>query len=340
MAKKNKKIGIDRLISESGPYKQWALQQRKEFMELRLDQDQDIREMYDNISRRITQEVASGQLNPFDESRLKVIQQQINKRVDELNGQLTLNFNKYIQRNIEIGSSYAKHVAIDMVDRAGILRLNKSLVEETFYRINVNATEAMWSRSRYGLKLNDQIWNKNQNYRKNINTLLTSGVATGEDCVTVARALEKYVKNGKTSFAKDYPNMMARMPGRVPEDLSYEALRLARTEMTSAYGMGTMKSATLNPVNRGVRFILSASHPKYDICDVHCGLDDYGLGPGGYPIDHAPDYPFHPNCLCIMTQINEDPDTLLDRLRAWETDPSSEPDLEEWYQENYAQYQF
>lgn len=335
----SKKVGIDRLISESGPYKKWALQQRKEFMELRLDQDQDIRVMYDNMSRRIAQEIAAGELNTFDEARLKGIQQQMKKRVDELNGQLTINLDKYIHSNIEIGSSYAKQVTLDIANRAGLARLNKTLVEETFYRMNTNAAEAMWSRSRYGLKLNDHIWNKNINYRKNINTILTSGVATGEDCVTVARALEKYVKNGKTTFAKDYPNMMARMGGRVPEDISYEALRLARTEMTSAYGMGTMKSATLNPVNRGVRFILSASHPEYDICDIHCGLDDYGLGQGGYPIDSAPDYPFHPNCLCIMTQINEDPATLLDRLRAWEDDPFSQPDLEEWYQENYADYE-
>lgn len=336
----SKKVGIDRLINESGPYKKWALQQRKEFMELRLDQDQEIREMYENISRRIAQEVAGGKLNTFDEARLKRVQQEISKRMDELNNQLTINFDKYIQRNIEVGSGYAKQVTIDMVERAGIMRLNKPLIEEAFYRMNTNAVEGMWTRSRYGLKLDDHIWNKNQNYRKNISNVLTSGVATGEDCVTVARALEKYIKNGKKTFAKDYPNMMARMGGRVPEDISYEALRLARTEMTSAYGLGTMKSATLNPVNRGVRFILSASHPEYDICDIHCGLDDYDLGPGGYPLDHAPDYPFHPNCLCIMTQINEDPATLLDRLRAWEEDPSAQPDLEDWYQENYAQYEF
>lgn len=335
----SKKVGIERLMAESGPYKRWALQQRKEFMELRLDQDQEIREMYDNISRRITQEIAVGELNTFDVEYYKRIQVEIKSRIDELNGQLTMNLDKHIKRNIDVGSSYAKQVTMDIVERAGITRLNKPLVEETFRRMNTNAVEAMWSRSRYGLTLDDHIWNKNINYRKNINTILTSGVATGEDCVTVARALEKYVKKGKSTFAKDYPNMMARM-GRVPEDLSYEALRLARTEMTSAYGMGTMKSATLNPTNRGVRFILSASHPEYDICDVHCGLDDYGLGAGGYPVEHAPDYPFHPNCLCIMTQINEDPDTLLDRLRAWEADPSSQPDLEGWYQDNYAQYQF
>jgi len=332
----SKKTGIDGLIEVSGPYKTWALQQRKEFMELRLDQEQEIRAIYEDISRRISVQIAEGNLNKFDKARLKRIRLEIKKRVDELDGQLTINFDRYVKRNIETGSIYAKQVTLDIVERAGIKKITKSMIEDTFYRMNDNAVEAMWSRSRYGLKLSEQIWNKNQNYRKNINKILVSGVATGEDCVTVARAIEKYVKNGAESFTKDYPNMMARMQGRVSEDISYEALRLARTEMTSAYGMGTMKAAKLNPANRGIKYILSASHPRHDICDKITSTDRHGIGPGAYPVDDAPEYPFHPNCLCIMTTLNEEPEELMIRLKAWEKNPSSQPDLEEWYQQNYA----
>ncbi|WP_242661287.1 hypothetical protein [Alkaliphilus metalliredigens] len=329
-------IGVDKLIEESGPYVSWALQQRKEFMELRLDQEQEIREIYENMSKRISLQVAEGNLNTFDQARLRRIQQEMKTRIDDLNGQLTINFDNYIKRNIQAGSGYSKKITLNLIDRASITRVSKSIVKDTFYRMNIDSAEAMWSRSRYGLKLSDQIWNKNQNYRKSINNILTSGVASGEDCLTVARGIENYVKKGKKSFAKDYPNMMARMPGRIPEDISYEALRLARTEMTSAYGMGTTKAAHLNPATKGIKYILSASHPKYDICDPITMADDYGLGPGGYPLDKAPLYPFHPNCLCIMTTINEDPEELVARLRAWEQNPSSQPDLERWYQENYA----
>jgi hypothetical protein len=330
------KKGIDRLIQESGTYKKWALQQRKEFMELRLDQEQDIREMYEDISRRISLQIAEGNLKPFDETRLRRIQSEIKKMIDDLNNQLTFNFDKYIKKNVETGSFYSKQVTIDLVEKAGITKISKTIIEDAFYKMNADAVEAMWSRSRYGLKLSEHIWNKNRNYRKNINNILVSGVASGEDCVTVASAIEKYVKKGSKTFAESYPNMQARMPGRVPDDICYESLRLARTEMTSAYGMGTIKSASLNPASKGIKYILSASHPKYDICDVICAADKYGLGPGGYPVESAPDYPFHPNCLCIMTTINEEPEELLNRLKAWENNPSSQPDLEQWYQENYA----
>lgn len=334
------RTGIERLIVESRNYERWSLEQRQQFMALRLDQDQDILEMYEDASRRISQEIARGGLNRFDIERLKRAQVEIKARVDDLNNQLTMNFDRYIYSNVDVGSSYAKHIAINLVETAGITRLNRPLIEEAFYRVNTNAVEAMWSRSRFGLTLDEHIWNKNENYRKHMNSLLTTGVAAGEDCVTVAKAIETYVKKDRKSLAESYPVMMERMQGRVPKDITYESLRLARTEMTSAYGMGTMKSATLNPSNKGVRFILSASHPEYDICDVHCNLDAYGLGPGGYPLEEAPDYPFHPNCLCIMTQINEDPEDFLARLRSWDNNPSSQPDLEQWYQDNYAQFEF
>ena len=333
-------IGVDKLIEESGSYVSWALQQRKEFMELRLDQEQEIRAMYEDVSRRISVQIAEGNLNKFDKTRLKRIQQEIKARVDELDGQLTINFDNYVRRNIETGSIYAKQVTRDVVERAGITKISKSMIEDTFYRMNVNAAEAMWSRSRYGLKLSEQIWNKNQNYQKSINNILVSGVASNEDCVTVARGIESYVRKGKGTFAKNYPNMMARMPGRIPEDISYEALRLARTEMASAYGMGMMKSASINLTTKGVKYILSSSHPEYDICDPITMADDYGLGPGGYPLDKAPLYPFHPNCLCIMTLIAGDLDETIDRLKKWEVNPESDPELEKWYQDNFEEFQF
>lgn len=337
MMRMKNKIGIKRLASESGPYKKWSLLQRREFIELRLDQEQDIKAMYEELSREIAREIARGNRSSFDIKRLKKLQSNINDRVSELNGQMTINFDNYIRKNIQVGSDYSKKITIDLITRAGIKKVTPGMVESSFQRMNAKAVEAMWNRTRYGLKLDDQIWNKSKSYRQGINNVLITGVAEGEDCVTVARALEKYIKKGKGSLSENYPNMLARMK-RVPKNIEYEALRLARTEMTSAYGMANMKSAAMNPANRGVQFVLSDSHPEYDICDEICNADNYGMGPGAYPLDEAPDYPFHPNCICIQTQLNEYPDTFLERLLAWEQNPESDMEIEQWYQKNYAQF--
>jgi hypothetical protein len=83
----------------------------------------------------------------------------------------------------------------------------------------------------------------------------------------------------------------------------YNAERLARTERARAYAEGTYQEAWDNPDVIGIQYELNDGHPRRDICDVHCGIDLFGLGAGCYPLDHLPVYPFHPNCICQMSYI-------------------------------------
>ncbi len=48
---------IDELKSIAGDYKTWALQARKKFIDLRLTQDLEIREVYIKITKSITKEL-------------------------------------------------------------------------------------------------------------------------------------------------------------------------------------------------------------------------------------------------------------------------------------------
>jgi hypothetical protein len=86
----------------------------------------------------------------------------------------------------------------------------------------------------------------------------------------------------------------------------YRALRIARTEINTAYQEAHLQSL-VNPQTggvfdfaEGVRWNLSLSHPKPDICDVWAAHDD-GKGAGVY---HPNDVPSrHPNCLCYLTTV-------------------------------------
>ena len=105
--------------------------------------------------------------------------------------------------------------------------------------------------------------------------------------------------------------------------------------MTAAYCECFLVSAKVNPGTKGVKYILSKSLPKQDICDDITGTDAYGLGIGVYPIDSAPSYPFHPHCLCVVLTVNEQPKDLVERIKRWNKNPMSEPSLEAWYQNIY-----
>lgn len=326
---------IDILKDIVGDYKTWALQARKRFIDLRLQQDLEIRELYIKLTKSISNELKKEGISKFNKRKLQHMYSILKQQENLLNGQLTINFQKYVKANVETATGYSKAIVINTVEKASIKKIEKSVIQNMFFKTNQRAVEAIWSRTQNGLYLSDNIWNKCTNYRKHMTTIIQSAVAEGQDCVKTAIVLEKYVLKGKRTLAEEYPGMMARMGSRVPEDVSYEALRLARTEMTSAYGEATVSAGMISPSCNGIKFILSGSHPKVDICDDICGIDKHGLGIGVYPINEAPNYPFHPNCLCITLTVNEQPEQFVERLKRWNRNPMSEPGLEDWYQNVY-----
>jgi hypothetical protein len=84
----------------------------------------------------------------------------------------------------------------------------------------------------------------------------------------------------------------------VNEKARYNAMRIGRTEIARAHGLLHDKRAQENPRVVGVKYSLSSRHKEYDICDLHCGVDAFGMGPGVYPKMFHPPFPFHPHCLC------------------------------------------
>jgi hypothetical protein len=78
------------------------------------------------------------------------------------------------------------------------------------------------------------------------------------------------------------------------------AVRLIRTETAKAYGTGAIYDAQQDQDAVGIRVSLSAIHEGYCICDFFTEADMYGMGPGVYPKDEVPEFPFHPHCMCLL----------------------------------------
>ena len=150
--------------------------------------------------------------------------------------------------------------------------------------------------------LSDRIWDISDNNYDKIQEIISSGINT--DCVEVAKALQQYVKEGAKTFAENYPNMYERMGRWVPKNLNYEALRLARNELSEVYWQATIEGFKENPAVRAVKWLLSNNRlPGYhDICDTMAYANAYGLGAGIYPVDEAPEKP-HICCLCTLAPV-------------------------------------
>ncbi len=326
---------ISEIKGAAGEYKKWALEARKQYIELRLKQDKEIRHLYNRAADRLAYKIRHIKTDTFSgkikKKQMEALEKELKAEAERISNELEGYMRDYIEQAVEAGAGYSRNVVIDAFTKAGI---STSRIRNTFAAVNKQATEACWARTKKGLYLSDRIWQQGERYRSTVTNIIQESVAIGQDAATTARILERYIKEGSNTLAVNYPNMMKRMAGRIPKDISYEALRLARTEMTAAFGEGTIAAASVSPSYKGMKLVLSNSHPIADICD-NLAAYDVGLGRGIYPPGDEPMIPIHPNCLCTLVPIHEEPEEFVEKLKAWRDNPESQPKLEEWYTETY-----
>ena len=185
-----------------------------------------------------------------------------------------------------------------------------------------------------GRKLSDRIWRARAETRRAIDEALLRGIATGADPLVLADELEQWLRPElrpqrdaagdivpgqarRIATSAPYPAGTTRvLGGRRPAMGSYPARRLARTEVTRAFGLATVRAAALNPFVKGIRWRLSGRHPKADACDPNAGRDTEGLGVGVYSPGNVPRYPAHPACICaLLPAAIDDPEAVVAQLR-------------------------
>lgn len=163
-----------------------------------------------------------------------------------------------------------------------------------------------------GLNLSDRIWRNWQGAREDLIPAISRAVMAGE---SAAQATRDFLRRGgvasddlitKIEFARSGAlSQKARELLATPEAQAYaNALRVFRTEMDRANILAARAGMYATEGVVGTRFLLSPSHPRFDICDVHASVNLYGLGPGVYPPGASP-LPAHPNTLSYEEVVFE-----------------------------------
>lgn len=158
-----------------------------------------------------------------------------------------------------------------------------------------------------GYRLADRIWNTSSITRMRLNSFLDEVIREGRGAVTIAQNLEDFLVPGRSLIRTQTP-----YPAPYGTDVSFDAMRIARTEITRAHARAAEVSAAMNPFVEGIAVRLSGSHPRPDICDEAAAT-------GPWPKDAIPlqyQVPLHPHCLCSYQYVMiSDPQKELDRLR-------------------------
>lgn len=180
-----------------------------------------------------------------------------------------------------------------------------------------------------GINLSARIWNVEGAGRDAINNVIMQGIADGDSAWNIAKKLEEFLGAGQ-----DCPRWTStRLYGRTASDksagdttgllsgndcdgrgVSYNALRLARTEIQKAHALATDKALMAQPWVEKEQCHLSAAHPETDECDdvIANGEDGKGI----YAVGTI-EYPLHPHCFCFKTAVLMDEKKFTSQLNGW-----------------------
>lgn len=180
-----------------------------------------------------------------------------------------------------------------------------------------------------GLHLSQRIWQLDRYGRDGLYNAINVAVARGDSAWDLAQTVERFLAPGrdcprwtrqrlygltKADIAAGDVTGLLRGNACSGQGVSYNALRLARTEIQAALNMATTEIFRSLPFVEMEQLNLSPEHSHIDECDdLVTGGDK---GDGVYPIGYVY-LPVHPHCLCYKTAVLMDRDLFTDRLGGW-----------------------
>jgi len=265
-------------------YNALVLEARKKLIELLLQQDKEIQAIFekaaDDLANEIRRLEASGQSARIPE----LLDARLAENSAAIEESLKLLFEKGLNLSVEAGMHQSRQTTLRILNKA---KIEWQPIERVYFRKHTAAVEAMQARVIKGLTLSDRIWGQSRVARQSMGAIIQEALVAGEHPYRVADMLQDYVRNGARTVVSQYPNMVERLEGNLPMNMSYESLRLARTEMAAAFGEGVRQAAELNPSNVGMRWSTSNSGNTCDKCKDIASQDN-GLGPGVYRMYELP----------------------------------------------------
>lgn len=247
---------------------------------------------------------------------------ELNKLVDSLFTQLVASEVLAIKNNVllstKIGADVARSYFKEAVKKSGILearniidKLDTIILNETDKTFDL-VFEYQWGKKK--ATLSKRIWNNNKRSRSAIKKIVQYYQDNNiNDPRLLAKDLEGYLRQSTPVSKK-----LRKLISGIPKNVSYESLRLARSEINQGFTQSLYNSSRDTYGYQGIYWVLSSRHPEFDICTIYANTKKYGKR-GFFPAGKEPRVP-HPNCLCIQIAVY-DFDKIVEDLKGWEKSP-------------------
>ncbi len=168
-------------------------------------------------------------------------------------------------------------------------------LERSFLRATERTYQSIQSRVLNSIDLSPNVYRNRALTAGKVDAAVNNGLALGKSAREIADDVRRYIN----------PRVMGGQ--------RYAAFRLGRTELNNAFHSTSLRQYAESPWVEGVKWSLSRSHSRADICDEYAKEDGWDLGPGVFPASDVPFKP-HPQDLCYTTPITPEPEEFISRL--------------------------
>lgn len=299
-------------------YEKLCLEANKKKIQLTKKLQREIKDiykqMYLNTSKKLSKVSKDSLSERYVRSVLKSLQADISAFSNSIDKRLSEDL-------IEI-ANLANETQLNLlvnVDRSFKLGLADNFVD-MFAKVPQAAVNEIMSGKLYKdrLGLNKRIWACTKKFEKDINYVLTEGIAAKKPIHEIAKDLEVYLNpNAKKSWA--WRNVYPKASTQV----DYNAQRLARTAINHTFQQAQKRSCQRNPFVAGIKWLTSNTHRTCELCMSRNGVV-YSVN--NLPLDH-------PNGKCTTIPVLEkELDQIGEELRNW-IDGESNAKLDKWFKE-------
>lgn len=281
-----------------------------------------IKNLYKDVAGELKKKAGNTSRGSLTQGWLNDYRKTILNNMKQLNKQLQNDITDSMNTSAEL----ANNVQLNFFDKINMqygLGMDKTF-SSMFSSVPNETVKELISGNFYkdGAGLSHRIWFTGNRVNGNIDYIIQKGILEKKSAYELAKDLETYVDPDAQKdwdWKKVYPNASG--------SVDYCAQRLARTSISHAYELTTLRSCKKNPFTTKVRWN-SADSPR--TCEL-CASRDGKI----YSLDDCP--MDHPNGLCTQEPILDDSiENIGSRLRDW-VNGGNDSVLDNWY-DKYGDY--
>lgn len=286
----------------SDRYEAAQMKARANFLQLDFIVSQDLQEVFAMANEEILALLRSFEVR-FGPGTRRARLTAMADQLEILSANIAADVEAIILDNANLGARIGARGQVNAT-RALLAGYDVSAVQNAvslFATVPADAVRASLARSYQGAIFSDRIWEIEQGTRRMLSQVIGKGIAQGKSAFKIAKDVEPYLIADSKAWERyrRETDEIAQGVRKRRSQISWEAKRLARTEINAAYKEANYLAADRAPWVIGVKWRLSGSHAIPDICDIWATQDIHDLGSGVYPPLETPID--HPNGICYTT---------------------------------------